>query len=154
MKFSLDSNEINLKAEKQGLRLTSKAGDNLLLANVSEEETEDMVRKNYACVKEFYSQKASAEIQATDLEAVSLKIVLHYFYMYQLWRSIYEKEKNRSLAFLSGDFDHPGTADEIISYFKGKYRRNYRAKCAAMLGMNAEEFSRYEKGREDFSGWR
>ena len=150
MNFDLDSNEIKLESEDKGLRLTANSGDNQLLANVTIYETKEIVTKNYNIVKVHYQQKTGDKILQTDLEKISLKIVLHYFYMYQLWRTMYQREKNRDLTFLQKDFEHPCTADKIISYFKTTYPDNYVDKCEIMLDMSLDKFKEYEKNRQAF----
>lgn len=150
MIFYLDSNEVKLELEAKGIRLTTNSENNILLANVTMNETKEIIIKNYNIVKEHYQPKINDKISSVDLERISLKIVLHYFYMYQLWRAIYRREKNRDLKFLHKDFNHPYTSDEIISYFKGAYPKNYSSKCEIMLDMSTNKFKDYEKNRQAF----
>lgn len=150
MTFKLDSNEIQLKRSLKGLRLLTNTGDNLLLANVGMSEARQVVTGNYETVKAHYLSLTGDSIIAADLERVALKIVLNYFYMYQLWRTMYAPEKNRNLAFLPKDFDHPSTGDVIIFYFRSAYPGRHSVPCEIMLGMNAEEFAAHEKSRQAF----
>jgi hypothetical protein len=136
MTLNIDCNEIQLESTEKGLRLTTNSGIVLLLANVSEEETQETVTKNYAIVKDFFQERTETKIEHSDIEKIALKIVLHYFYMYQLWRTLYEKEKDRDLTFIGTDFDHPQTSDMIISYFKKSDPKDYIDKCLIMLGMS------------------
>jgi hypothetical protein len=150
MTFNIDCNEIQLEFTEKGLRLTTNSSTDLLLANVSAEETQETVTKNYAIVKYFFQERTENKIDHSDIEKIALKIVLYYFYMYQLWRSMYEKEKDRDLTFIVTDFDHPQTADMIISYFKKSNPKDYIDKCLIMLSMSKEKFNDYEIARQAF----
>lgn len=150
MTFNLDINEIRVQAEINGLRLTTNTGDNQLLTNVSITEIREVVTKNYILVKEHYHNKTTDKLAQTDIEKVSLKVVLRYFYMYQLWRTMYKREKNRDLTFIKKDFEHPYTLDTIISYFKSAYPKQYADKCEIMLNMSSDKFKKYEKERQEF----
>jgi hypothetical protein len=150
MTFNLDQHTIHLNEEKSGWRLTSSAGDHLLLAHVTMEETKELVTRNYQLVKQHYQEMGAHKVAAEDLATLSLKIVLHYFYMYQLWRSLYKKEKNRDLGFLTSDLQHPQTWDMVIAYFKTRSPKNYSEPCKTLLGLDTEKFIAYEKGRQAF----
>jgi hypothetical protein len=150
MTFNLDSNEIKIQPEDRGIRLTSSVGDSQLLSNVTIDETEEIVAKNYYIVKEHYKQIIGNKILETDLQKISIKIVLRFFYMYQLWRTMYAKEKKRDLTFLQKDFNNLSTADTIVSYFKTTYPNSYTDKSETMLDMTADEFKEFEKSRKAF----
>ena len=87
---------------------------------------------------------------AEELDEICLRVALHYFYLYNSWRSVSEKEKNRSLAFLQKDFSHPNTRDKVIQFFKRTYPNDYAAKSAALLGMKTDELLKYETDNRDF----
>lgn len=148
--FTLDSNEVALRPELPGLRLTTNFGGNLLIANASLTETQQVVTQNYDIVKQHYLNLSNNRVLTKDIEMVSLHVVLNYFYLYQLWRTLYTHQENRSLAFLQADFGHPNTADTITAYFKAKYPEDYHTKCSILLGMDKEAFKLYEKGRQQF----
>lgn len=150
MIFTLDTNEITLQPEGQNLRLTTHSGDNLLLTNPTPSETQSVITHNYHLVKAHFAPNLNAEITSADFEKVCLKIVLGHFYIYQMWRSLYEKEKNRDLTFLEKDFNHPSTSDTVISYFKSTYPKKYASKSAAFLGMTLDQFEQHEKNRQLF----
>jgi hypothetical protein len=106
---------------------------------------------NYnSIVKEHYKQLIGSKILESDLEKISIKIVLRFFYMYQLWRTMYVKEKKRDLTFLQKDFNNLSTADTIVSYFKTTYPNSYTDKSETMLDMTADEFKEFEKNRKAF----
>ena len=113
-------------------------------------ETQEVVTRNYHTVKNHYTDKGSEQIDASDIERLSLRVVLNYFYMYQLWRGIYENEKNRDLTFIVKDFEHPSTSDIIVAYFKSANKANYADKCGLLMGMSLEEFREHEKNRQAF----
>ncbi|HWR34066.1 MAG TPA: hypothetical protein VN451_11080, partial [Chitinophagaceae bacterium] len=81
---------------------------------------------------------------------VCLKIVLYYFHLYNSWKSLYEKEKDRNLLFLEKDYKHPYTYDKVLQYFKNKYPKDYISKSAALLDIKPEELLKYESDRDYF----
>ena len=150
MIFTIDRNEIKVESTQKGLRLTTNSDSNLLLAHVSDEEIKTIVTKNYNFVKNYFIQRTGDKISNQDLERIALKIVLHYFYLYQNWRGIYENEKDRDLSFIQSDFGHPQTADLIVWYFKTRHPNNYAEKCCLMLNMSCAGFKEYEASRQAF----
>jgi len=150
MKYKIDHNEIYLIFEKDWIRVKTDSGDNLPLHNQTKEETTEIIHKNYKIVKDYYQNKVQNKISSLDLERVSLKIVLFYFHMYNLWRQMYKREKNRDLTFISKDFEHPYTSSQIIDYFKSTYPDNYAPKCEIMLDMTPEKFQEFAKNKEQF----
>jgi hypothetical protein len=149
MTFSIDHIIVRIDNEVNGIRLTTET-ENLLLQNQTLIETKSVIEKNYKIVKEYFQDKMSDTITETDLENFSLKIVLHFFYMYNLWRTMYQREKNRDLTFLDKDFKHPYTSYHIIDYFKNKYPDNYADKCETILEMTSEQFKEYLISKEQF----
>jgi hypothetical protein len=103
MTFEVDQIEINLTQEPDGIRLIVGT-ENLLLYNQTAQETKETVQKNFEIVKRFYQPKAGSKIDSADLKAVSLKIVLYYFYLYNMWRNMYKRERDRDLTFLKKTF--------------------------------------------------
>ncbi len=149
MTFYVDHIEVDLSNESGGLRLRT-SDDNLMLANQTIEETRSTVEKNHRIVKEHYQKVVNNIVDPHDLAAVSMRIVLHYLYMYNLWRTMYKRESKRDLTFRDKDFEHPYTKDKIIEYFKNKYPFDYSVKCETILRMSTEKFNEYEKNRQDF----
>lgn len=150
MTFELDHNEIKLRVEPEWIRVITNSGDSIPLQNQSIEETQEIIVRNYRVVLNHFQQKVGDKINPLDLEKVSLKIVLQYFHMYNLWRGMYKRLKNPNIHFLEKDFDHPYTGHKIVDYFKNKYPKNYSEYCSILLGMNFEEFSEFEKRKEQF----
>ena len=150
--FKVDYIQIELTEEDQGIRLTTQNNDNVILKNQTMISVEMIVKENIEMVKAYYQAQPGVVnfIDERDLSSISLKIVLHYLYMYNSWRTVYWEHEDRDLSFLAKDFESPSTGDLIISYFKNKYPDNYSAKCKLMLAMSADEFEVYEKDREEF----
>lgn len=149
MFFYIERIKIELTEDEYGLRLKTTDAD-LPLPGQTIAETTETIEKNFKIVQEKYKTSASGKIDTDELNEVSLKIVLHYFYLYNTWKSIYEKEKDRNLTFLSKDFDHPFTYDIIIQYFKNKYPNDYAGKCSGMLDIPADKLLKYEYDRAEF----
>jgi hypothetical protein len=150
MKYKLDHNEIDIRPEKNWLRITTNSGVNLPLHNQTIEETLKIIEKNYITVKNYYQLKVGNKISEIDLEKVSLGIVISYFQMYNLWRLSYKREKNRDLTFIKKDFEHPYTNHRILEYFKKAYPDNYSEKCEIMMDLTKEEFREFEIYKEKF----
>lgn len=150
--FNIDDITIELAEENKGVRLTTYNDDNVILQNQTMTSVENIVRENFQVVKAHYQAKAgvSVSIDEYDLSIISLKIVLHYLYMYNMWRKMYKEHIDRDLRFLAEDFESPSTGDMLIWYFRNKYPETYSAKCELMLGMSADEFKGYEKRRQEF----
>ncbi|WP_295801185.1 hypothetical protein [Mucilaginibacter sp.] len=150
MTLDIDDNlNIDLQLENGGLRVITKIGS-YLVRNQTYEETKSVIEKNYKIVKDYYQGKANSLITEIDLENFSLKIVLNYFYMYNMWRTMYKREKNRDLTFLPKDFEHPTTSYLIINYFQKQYPNNYADKCELLLNMSSDRFLEYMRFKEQF----
>ena len=146
---TIGSTIIKFIPQTNGVSFESSVDDKLLLINLNAEEAEQMLRKNYAIVYPHYKAIALNQLNETDLQQACFKIVVFYFYLYNLWRAIYENQKDRDLNFLISDFDHPYTFDKIREFFIRKYPDSYAEKCAVMLGMRIDAFKEYEQRRED-----
>jgi hypothetical protein len=148
MTFMIEDIMIDLTEENGAIRLTADTNNNVILSNQSMAFVENIVKENFQVVKSHYQKKSGDSVDNRDLNNISLKIVLQYLYMYNMWRRLYEKEKDRDLKFVSDDFEHPATHDMIIGYFKNKYPGNYSVQCAVLLGMSTDRFKKYEEERE------
>ena len=150
--FTIDNIPVELTEENKGVRLMTPNDDNVIFPNQTMASIESIVKENFQIVKSHYQAKSGVldAIDIQDLSIVSLKIVLHYLYMYNMWRKTYIEHRNHDLKFLTKDFDNPSTHDMIIQYFKKKYPERYPSRCELMFGMSADEFNRYEKSRQEF----
>lgn len=149
MILSIEKIEIELIEDQYGLKMTAFE-NKYPLPGQTLEETQAVLTKNFDIVKEKYLQASLDIIDTDDLHEVCMKIVLHYFYLYNTWKSMYEKDKNRDLTFLDKDFNHPNTYDKIIHHFKYKYPNDYAEKCAVLMGKSKEEVLQYEANTNDF----
>ena len=149
MTIKIENVELEILNESKGLRVKTDT-ENLLLINQTFEEISETVLKNYQIVKKHFESRVLGKINLIDLEKVCLKIVLYYLYMYNLWRTMYKKERNRDLTFLQKDFDHPYTSYQIIDYFISTYPDNYSNYCETMLDMTHDEFQDYLEKKKQF----
>jgi hypothetical protein len=149
MTLNIDHIFIKIDKEDNGIRLTTD-NENWFIANQTFEETKKILEINYKIVKGHFQDKTGQLVTDTDLENVCFKIVLHYFQMYNHWRTMYKRQTNRDLTFLQKDFEHPYTSYQIIDYFKNKYPDNYADKCESMLEMTSEQFKEYSIRKEQF----
>ena len=149
MKYNLDHIEIHLEKERNGIRLATDI-ENWFIPNQSIEETRQITEKNYGIVTDHLNNKTGQIISPTDLENVSFNIVLHYFQMYNHWRTMYKRETKRDLTFIQKDLDHPYTSSHIVDYFKKMYPDNYADKCEALLEMTQDQFKEYEKRKQEY----
>jgi hypothetical protein len=149
MKYNLDHITISLEKEGNGLRLTTDI-ENWFIPLQTIEETSQITEKNYGIVKDHFKSKTGQIISSTDLENVCFNIVLHYFQLYNHWRTMYKRETKRDLTFIQKDFEHPNTSSHIVDYFKKMYPDNYADKCEVMLEMTPEQFREYAIRKEQF----
>ena len=92
MTFYIEQIKIDLAEDKYGLRLTALDHE-LPLPGQSIEEAKNTITENFEIVSTKYKKSTLGIIPTEELNEVCLKVVLYYFYLYNSWRSIYEKEK-------------------------------------------------------------
>jgi hypothetical protein len=117
------------------------------------ENVYQLIDTNIKIVYNHYNsqlQNAKKIFPLFDLYELSFSIVIHYLYMYNMWRFTYKKQENKDLTFDVKDFDHPSTHDIIFFYLKKKYPTDWQTISAALIGMTLIELKTYYKGREDF----
>ncbi len=122
----------------------------LLFAKQDEQNIQALLLVNFETVKKHYRQKGEDKLTDEELNELSLNIVLHYLYMYNMWRGLYKGQENKQLEFDKEDFHHPQTHDEIIWFVKRKYPGDYIHRCSALMEMSESEFRDYEKRRQEF----
>lgn len=149
MTIKLDSIIINISDEDNGIRLTTE-NENWFIPRQTLDETKAIIEKNFKIIKTYFQDKLGEIITGSDLDNVSLKITLLYFQMYNHWRTMYKRERNRDLTFIQKDFEHPYTSNEIVDYFKNKYPDSYIEKCEIMLNMTNEQVKEYIIRKEQF----
>jgi hypothetical protein len=149
MKQTIEDIEINLELEKSGVRVIS-GGSNVILPNQDLRNVFAIIENNYKFLSNYYTDISSSKIEAIDIKLICIKIVLHYLYMYNMWRQIYENEKDRDLKFIKEDLFHPQTYDIIFDYFKLKHPNNWIDKSSIMMKMSIDECLKIYTARELF----
>lgn len=110
MFFSIESIKIELIENQFGLQLKMEDYQ-YPLPGQTIDETVNIIRKNFEILKSQYSKTASGKLKDEEINEVCLKIVLHFFGMYNSWKYSNKKEKDRDLTFLEKDFKHPQALD-------------------------------------------
>ena len=151
MKVLIDNLIIKIEKKFEGIQVNITGLINYILPNQTLHETKEVIEKNYHIVKSHYIHLANQGIDENDIYNICLKIVLYYFSMYNQWRKLYKREKNRNLIFLEKDFNNSYTNDIIINYFRKKYQADFENKCAVFLGFTHDEFVQYFKERMNFN---
>jgi len=150
--LNIDDVAIFLTHEKDNIRVKS-GNENVLLINQRIENVADLIKSNLEVVKNHYKRLASKSeelLSSVDINHVSLSIVLHYLYLYNSWKNMYEKQENRSLSFDEKDLESPGTHDMLFHYFKSNYPKDWKIKSAILLNIGLDELEKYYKSREEF----
>ena len=149
MFFSIESIKIELIETQFGLHLKMEDYQ-YPLPGQTIDETVNIIRKNFEILKSQYSKTASGKLKDEEINEVCLKIVLHFFGMYNSWKYSNKKEKDRDLTFLEKDFKHPQAMDIVLWYFKLKYPSDYADKSSFLLDLSPAYLLEYEKNRDDF----
>ncbi|MFD2033976.1 hypothetical protein ACFSKL_04185 [Belliella marina] len=149
MRHTIDDIGIDLKIEGNGVRVIS-GDNNVILPNQDLENILIIIKSNYKFLSDYYYDISDDNIDLIDIKLISIKTVLHYLYIYNMWRKIYGKERNRDLKFKREDISHPQTYDIIFNYFKLKYPDKWIDKCSIMMNMSVEDCRKEYTARELF----
>jgi hypothetical protein len=149
MSFGIGSINIAVTSDGTGIRLQTDS-ENILLVDQSFEVIEPIVLQNFDIVRKQYQRNAAALLSDNELDELAIKIAFSYLALYNTWRTVYPKEKDRDLTFLPKDFDSPMTYDLVTAYIRKKFPKDYREKCAVVIGISVEEYMSYEKARQEF----
>ena len=84
------------------------------------------------------------------IEEAALCVVLHTLFVYNLWRNNYADRKDQPLVVGPEELAHVQSDDECLHYCEREYGPDYAKYAAALVAMTAEEFARYEDGRNQF----
>ena len=134
--------------ERAGVRLRTDA-HNMVFENQSFDEIERLVKQNFEVVKDYYAARTEALVDIKDVYELSLRVVLHYLFTCNRWRTLYKLQQNYDLSFKETDFEEPATHDIVIAYFKRKYAvLDHIERARRLLGLTVQEFKAYEKRRE------
>jgi len=149
MVFQIEHLKIELTENEYGIILNA-FNDSIPLPGQSFQGTKEIVLHNFKLVKTHFLKFYNSEIEIEEFHDVCLKIVIHYFYIYNLWRNYNEKEKDRDLKFLKKDLNHPNTYDMVMQYFKNKYPAEYLTKSSQFLNQTLDKLKKYEYNRDEF----
>jgi len=143
--FSLydENNKVVVKSPEKSVSLFNQSIDNV----------SKLIDNNLKIVSGHYKLMVSnvrQEFEISDIFRLSFSIVIHYLYMYNLWRNTYKKQENKDLTFDVKDFDNPSTHDIIFNYYKSKYPTDWETKSAALIGITIDELKAYYKNRQNF----
>jgi hypothetical protein len=94
--------------------------------------------------------QSGVELTQQQLEDASFGVVLHWMYVYALWRATEEQHKSHPLRIGPADLHHPQSHDQCWTYCEKEFGANYLKYAAALTGMSPEEFKEYEAGRRAF----
>lgn len=150
--ITLGSVILTLADEEQGIRVKS-ARENVMLPDQTIEAASRIVVENFWIVRSFYASRMSGYSNAfdrVDLDVVSIAIVLHYLYMYNMWRKLYKEHTHIDLRFNEEDFDTPAANDIILDFFKKRYPKAWEENCAILMKMNLQGLREYHKGRQTY----
>lgn len=151
--IKIENITLSLSNESGNVRVRSDK-ESIILPNQSIDAVSDLIKHNFDLVINHYKlmtdNKGEKEFDFTDLNTISISIVLHYLYMYNSWRTMYKQQEKRDLKFIEKDFSHPSTHDILFNYFKTKYPNDWEEKCAVLLGMEETELNAYYKTREEY----
>lgn len=144
---------VNVMAEDDDVRVRSN-GENILLSDESVRNIIGIITSNFVTIKTYYQSRIpddrKNEFQASDLNRISVSILLHYLYVYNSWRRRYNKQRKIDLLFKDKDFDQPSTHDIIFNYFRKKYPDDWEGKCSMLLNLKLDDLQDYFKNRQAF----
>ncbi len=146
----LDTNKIVISQDKQNVRATINTLQEAVFTNQTVVYVKELISNNYQIVRGHYRAKSVGIVQDNDLNDICLSIVIKHLHMYNMWRSMYKKERERNLRFLSTDFTSSSSSDEIIRYLKKRYPTNYSQQCQSLLGLTPNEFKVIEERRNNY----
>lgn len=96
------------------------------------------------------ASKSELAIEPGQVEEVALRVVLSWLSMYTSWRAFYPDHRNQPLTVGDEELRSPRTFDQCYDYCKTAFGAEFRRYVAALLGLNAEEYARIEKSRQEF----
>lgn len=143
---------LDLSAEDQGIRVKSE-NESVILPAQTLDKVLHLIVENFGKVRSFYMSRAEhAQVffSQPDIDGVSVAIMLHYLYMYNMWRKLHKEHADIDLRFDEKDFDVPGTNDIIFSFFRKLYPVAWQERCCVLLAMGLPELQQYYKSRELF----
>jgi hypothetical protein len=143
MTLNLDNNELTISKKMLGSTIiVEHAGQKVSVLNDTIDRTTEIIKSNYATIKNFYIanlNKNHTDNNIQDLSEICLKILLHYLDQYSRWKEQYKKS-TYDIKFYEKDFYHPTTMDLIVFYFKAKYPDSWKEISSKYLDQSLTEF--------------
>lgn len=151
--IKLEDITLNIMKEDDGVRVTSE-DESILLSDESVRNIISIITSNFVTVKTYYQSRIpddrKNEFHTSDVNRISVSILLHYLYVYNSWRRRYKKQGKIDLLFNDEDFDQPSTHDIIFNYFRKKYPDDWEGKCGMLLDLKLDDLQDYFKNRQAF----
>jgi hypothetical protein len=127
---------------------------NVLLSSQNMENVIQIIEGNFRIVDSFYLKRIEDNPKTTfvldDIHFLSVSMVLHYLYIYNMWRLDYKRKKYQDLAFKQDDFKSPSTNDIIFGFFKYNYPDDWEIKCSVLMAMELDDLKTYYERRVQF----
>lgn len=136
-----------LRHEKDGIRVLL-AGENVILPHLDLATASAIITRNFDIVCNHYRYATVNGCKISEVQRISVSIVLHYLYIYNIWRKSYPNMANLDLGFREEDFRSPGTFDIIAHYCKQYYPDAWMEKAVVLLKMSKEVIRQYEDRRQ------
>jgi len=138
----VDNNDVRVIFDKIEKTITNQNIENVI----------ELIEYNFKVVRSYYNKIVMNEqnFDLSDINYLSISIVIFYLHMYNLWKNMYKKQENKSLKFQEKDFINPSTSDIVFSFYKKKYPDDWQQRCSVLLGMQLNDLKEYYKRRELF----
>ena len=138
----VDNNDVRVIFDKIEKTITNQNIENVI----------ELIEYNFKVVRSYYNKIVMNEqnFDLSDINYLSISIVIFYLHMYNLWKNMYKKQEIKSLKFQEKDFINPSTSDIVFSFYKKKYPDDWQQRCSVLLGMQLNDLKEYYKRRELF----
>ncbi len=147
--------------EQLGAKLIDDSGNiqvltedtNVLFVKQKSDVLRKIINQAMAVASSHYQNRvATSGIDFTEreIQEISLKVVLHNLYVYNMWKNDYPKYHDLELKVTVEDLKHPQSEDQCYFYCKKKYGADYSSYTAALNGQTREQFESWERGRIAF----
>lgn len=149
MKIALDKIEVGVSKPLFG-KVNVEFNGRTISVNDTKPRVIEIIQDNYEKIKAHYFSNLSkyqlTDFDSTDLNIISVKILIYYLDQYSRWKGQYKKS-NYDIKFYEKDFEHPSTNDIIIFFLKEKYPGKWKSISAKYIDKTPEEFDFYWTNR-------
>lgn len=124
-----------------------------VFANMTPAQLRPLVNSAMEVAVPYYASnvaRSGMPVAEADIESAALEVVVYTLYVYNLWKNDHLLCKWKRLRVKRSDLSHPQSRDQVLSYCQSRFGADYPRYAAAILGMSAEEFLRWEKERREF----